>query len=485
MKRVTSLLLMFFITSSAHSQNMESYDVYYVSIGNAHYIEANKEANEFGFYPVNGAIYSARFVAEYLEKGGSKYGILLESAKGKYITKSDILNAIDKVTDRMDFDSDNERLLVFYYCGHGLGEAITGRQYLVPGNTVFDSTSFEDHFLDLDELEKDLIYSVDLLQKLGEYSDQQLVLLDNCYEEPNEQKVLEHFTYRLGTMLNDFTTSLREIHQFRDPFSTVFYASVPGTAVRPVKPPDFLYKRAFPNLLGRISRKFSIYANGIERNQFSGDYHSFLAFMNDTGLDNLSASIKSYSGESYYNKSFMDVENIDIALNPIKGTGESKNLIKAEGKLHGGPIYVLQAIDGSISLQSEQGDWIGSGKDYNLTPSKGEIMVMNQGDRLVVNFQEIAEYEYFSFEFLLPGKYATNSNTITATDNYWIDHEEVEVSATGRACSESKGKLKVISLQRDALDRITDLKLEFHHICDDSKARLTGSMDLVLEPVLK
>ena len=123
MKLLISALLVLSSISSARASDMENYDVYYVAVGNAHYATPDRSQCEYGFYPVKGARISARLVAEYLQQGGSKYGVLLESQKDVFVTKQDILNAIKSVTDSMDFESTNERLFVFYYCGHGIGEA--------------------------------------------------------------------------------------------------------------------------------------------------------------------------------------------------------------------------------------------------------------------------------------------------------------------------------------------------------------------------
>lgn len=485
MKLLISALLVLSSISSARASDMENYDVYYVAVGNAHYATPDRSQYEYGFYPVKGARISARLVAEYLQQGGSKYGVLLESQKDVFVTKQDILNAIKSVTDSMDFESTNERLFVFYYCGHGIGEAVSGRQYLIPGDLVVDSASLEQHFFDLDALEQELIYSVDLLEDVRKYSDQQLVMLDNCYEEPDETKVLEYFTQRLGTKLNAFTTSLREIHQFRDPFNSVFYASTPGATIRPVAAPEFLRKRTFPYLLGRISRKFCLYANDVKMGERSGDYHSMLNFLNSSEVDELTSSVRTYSGMTYHNKAFLgyDQENLQEPK-VIAPTGANASKLLATENSVGSPVAVLMAEEGVISIKSEANDWVGGGKTHYFTPDSGEIMVMNQGKHLVIRFQELEQYEYFDFEIVLPDKYAGPVAEGAPEDYYWFEHEPVTVSATGKGCSSSIGKRKILELKRDAKGRMTNIRIEFDHRCDDSKAKLQGLIDLRVKPVI-
>ena len=481
---ITFILL---ISHSLIGQSMESYDLYYVAVGNAHYAKPVESPHQFGLIDIKGANYSAQFVAEYLEKSGSKYGILLESSEGHYISKTDIVQAIAEISNHMDFESNNERLFVFYYCGHGLGEAVTGRQYLVPGNVVFDTTSLTNHHFDLDELEQDLIYSVDLLPALRKYSDQQLVMLDNCYEEPNDRMVLEHFTRSLGTRLNGFITSLREIHQFRDPNNTVVYTGIPGSQIRPVAPPSFLSDRSYMNLIGRIARKFCIYAEGVQNDEFGADYHSFLAMMGDPVIDPLTKMLKIYSGETYYNKKFLRPKVLKkVDVNRRKGTESNKKVIRTSKKLNRNPIHVMQAVSGDIKIESEQGDWIGSGKNYRLTPSDGEITLVSQGDKLAIRFQELEEYQYFDFEIILPSKYVIDANDEEKgdPDYYWMDHEPIQVSATGRGCSSYKGKFKMHAIERDDKGRISFIHLSFDQHCEDSKSKLTGSIRLNLTEII-
>lgn len=487
MKEIRMILAIFFLVwgEGTCGQSSDKYDIYYLAVGNQHCARADANSFSHDLLDVKGANISAELMADYLDSAGSKYGVLLQSKVNSFISKDDILNSIEDVSDHMDYDSRNERLFVFYYCGHGLGEAVSGRQYIVPGDAVFDSACFVDKYLDLGDLETDLVYSVDLLQSIRKYSDQQLVLFDCCYEEPGEEKVLDHFTNNLGTALNGFVKDLREIHQFRHRDNTVVYTGIPGSSVRPVSPPTFLKERVLPEKLGSICRRFCTYSK-IAFEDGGGSYHQFLNQMKDPTFDTLTNEVTVYSNLPWLDKSFM---SLDRSLNSQRenrlGSARKSVVIKAKGESGiREPIHVMEAVDGYIEVSSEDGDWIGGGAKLKLTPLEGEIVVMNQWDRLLVHFQEHEEYEYFNFEFILPQQYSTSDQKPEVQDFYWMDHAEAEISATGRACSNSISSVEVVKLKRDALNRLKLVHLNFTHRCSDSGAIMEGTISLNLSPII-
>lgn len=116
--------------------------LYFIAIGSQDYAYADR-AFDHPFERVFAPEHSAKRVAEQLLRAGATYGILLTSdADGKpgigRVSREDIYRALFDLKARIRKDQASNPRILFYFMGHGLGDAPTKFGYLIPGNLVFE-----------------------------------------------------------------------------------------------------------------------------------------------------------------------------------------------------------------------------------------------------------------------------------------------------------------------------------------------------------
>lgn len=121
------------VDAQAVSSASQPSTIYFVSIGSLHHLKTQE--NQFEL-PRDAPLHSATTVASLLKAHGARYGILLLSDENHFISRNDMLKALIDLKHRSRNDASSHPVIVFYYCGHGLGDAYNKYLYIPPGNLV-------------------------------------------------------------------------------------------------------------------------------------------------------------------------------------------------------------------------------------------------------------------------------------------------------------------------------------------------------------
>lgn len=208
------------------------YDLYLVAVGSSFYAEA-QQPDEKAFSRIFGGNKSARFVATRLHGAGAKYGVLLTSAREKFITVQDIYSAIDHVTAQIKRDGSERPLFLFYFAGHGISEGVGWHQFLVPGNFLYRGSLVG---LNVEALGSATLSASALVNKLDDAQFRYIAILDACYEGDEakfESPVLEGPAV---DSLRSVANILRFMNEFRHQ-SPVLFSTPPGSVVSTVEDP--------------------------------------------------------------------------------------------------------------------------------------------------------------------------------------------------------------------------------------------------------
>lgn len=155
------------------------FNVLSLAIGNAHYeADVAKLAPDFnGLGRISAATESARRFNALLSAGGAKATELLLSAEDALLTRDRILGEIDGWVARCKKDTIRNKLLVLYYCGHGLtNENYT--PYLPPGDLSHMPAP-----VDTADWRKSTVAVYDLIRKLDRSKLPYMLFLDCCLDD--------------------------------------------------------------------------------------------------------------------------------------------------------------------------------------------------------------------------------------------------------------------------------------------------------------
>jgi len=230
-----AIIFLFLLTYTTISLNAQKFDVFYLSIGSAHYEKKNIPEGYESFDDVNGARRSARYVHELFSKKANGKGSMLRSETDKPLTKTMIIQGIESMIKLAKKSKSKNPLLVFYYCGHGISEGIGWNQFLVPGdfNKKPKNLSSDPLALDLEKLSNELLYVGEITDLLSKSEFQYMCLIDACYEGKEEKfSVLENYLSPTAVSnFKDVATILRFMNEYHIQNPVVF-ATKPGTTVK-------------------------------------------------------------------------------------------------------------------------------------------------------------------------------------------------------------------------------------------------------------
>lgn len=238
--RLVALVSLFVqIVSTAGAQE---FDVFYLSIGSAHYKQEGIPEGYEKFDDVNGARRSARYVHEFLTKKANGKGTMLRSEAGNLLSKAMILKGVQNMIKSAKKSKAKNPLLLFYFCGHGISEGIAWNQFLVPGNFTKKPKNLSNDplALDLDELKHDLLYLRDVTDLLAESGIQYMCLIDACYEGKEERfSVLENYLSPTAAQnFKDVAAILKFFNEYHTENPVVF-ATAPGKTTKVTVDPLF------------------------------------------------------------------------------------------------------------------------------------------------------------------------------------------------------------------------------------------------------
>ncbi len=437
----------------------KDYQFYYVSVGNEHYESFNEQT---------GLGLSARVVSEYFEQFGAVSGITLRSKSNQLLSKSDILSAINDVTLRMNDDKDN--VFIFYYAGHCLGEPLTGQQWLIPGNLQIDVNKLLRSKLDTDVFDAAMLSPIALHAAMqNSLASQSLLLMDCCYSAGDQayKNVASQLTRVLGARQARFLKDIRSVNLSDDAWSTSVFATVPGKSTYAVSAPNFMKPRiVLP--IGPLARRIglSLHSKVTSRDELT--YLEFVNSLKDLHLDNVTKPASSVNRDIYIDGTLFSYTQPlgSVRLNQSFSKSSSLATLSLEELTTEEIIVVSEATEkSSISIVSENGDWVGGGKATNISIDDYQIFVAQDSSQLVIYAEGVLRNNYWNFEF---------SNSF---------NDEIEISSSGRGCSESSGSVDLSAFDTNEEGAVTRIKLNFTHFCDGNSAGLNGVIDLHLAPL--
>jgi hypothetical protein len=239
------LILYIFCLCVSVEAMAQEFEVFYLSIGNAHY-ESRKEkfVDDYApFNPVNGARRSARYVAELLERSAKGHGNMLRSDANNLLSKEEMLAAVRDLVKTVKKSKAKNPLVVFYYCGHGVSEGIAWSQFLVPGDFTEkpDSLATNPLAIDLGELSDKLLYLGEVTDLFLEAELPYFCLIDACYEGKAEDFTAldQWLTPTSAKNFSDVAAILRFMNEYHQSNPVVF-ATPPGTTTKTVTDPSLL-----------------------------------------------------------------------------------------------------------------------------------------------------------------------------------------------------------------------------------------------------
>lgn len=237
-----TLIILIFPYLAIGALKAQEFDVFYLSVGSAHYDKKNIPKDYEAFDDVNGARRSARYVHELFSQKANGHGVMIRSQAGDPMTKSKIIQKVESMIISAKESKSRHPLLVFYYCGHGVSEGIAWNQFLVPGDFKKKpkNLSTDPLAIDLDELSDELLYLGEVTDLLSNSGFPYMCLIDACYEGKEEKfSALENFMDPTATQnFKDIAAILRFMNEYHSENPVVF-ATKPGSTTRVTEDPSF------------------------------------------------------------------------------------------------------------------------------------------------------------------------------------------------------------------------------------------------------
>jgi len=194
-----AVALILSMQARAQNNNLspERYSVYYLVVGNGHYEQDPEKFNTSGFIPYDNlpeAIASAEIVTKFLRQYAHAKGITLLSSPDSLITRMRVGKKFEDVLNMMLRDSAENPMFVFYYCGHGLTDAVFSGQYLLPGDFTYVVSPnglidlYHKGYLRIEELPAKTIPVNNIVSAFRNVRMAYCVLLDCCRKESDRHK---------------------------------------------------------------------------------------------------------------------------------------------------------------------------------------------------------------------------------------------------------------------------------------------------------
>jgi len=248
MKTALVLLLFLIFTSSAYAQSKssETFDLFYLAVGNSHYA-THPEAT--GFKDLPGGNKSAITVAEFLDKAGAIAGITLVSEEKKFVTKNDVLRALNDLLRQIKLSKAQRPLLIFYFCGHGVSEGIGWSHFSIPGDFTIPLKG-----VNPGTMIESAVYASEISDLIEEQKIPAMLLLDACYEVEQAELPEAVLSHELAQNSTDVFRTMRYKNEFNGPTIAVF-STRPGSLVPMVQDP---FDPKSKLKVGPLARRLSI-----------------------------------------------------------------------------------------------------------------------------------------------------------------------------------------------------------------------------------
>lgn len=234
MKRISTplpglLLLALLLLASRPAGAQAPASIYVLSIGSAHYDTdfSHFEAGFDGWPKLPAAATSARQMVKLLRSRQAVYVDTLISRKSTLVTRKAILAAVKRLSARARQDKNPNKLLVFYFAGHGVSEGFGWNLFLMPGD--FHAKIKGRTAAAMAEVS---VYAGEVYDELEKAKLPFMMLLDCCYEGRDEQGTLKVLAHQqafqpITEVAQAAMGAVRMLNQFVEPNPVVFSAK-PG-----------------------------------------------------------------------------------------------------------------------------------------------------------------------------------------------------------------------------------------------------------------
>ncbi len=107
--------------------------LYYFAVGSSHYTKTNDSSAD-NFSNLEHSKYSAEIFKKSCLNLGAKKGVILSSSEKEPISSVKIFSSLKSFISKIKKDKTKNKLLLLYFCGHGIAEKETKTVLFLPGN---------------------------------------------------------------------------------------------------------------------------------------------------------------------------------------------------------------------------------------------------------------------------------------------------------------------------------------------------------------
>lgn len=474
---LVSLTVAAFAISAGGTSPAERAQVYFVAVGSSWYA-APAGPGERGLGKLPGGNKSARVIAGLLNRGGARFGVVLTSGDGQFISLADIRSAIDRTVKAMREDRPAAPLLVFYFAGHGISDGVAWNHFSLPGTFVYRGDASQLH---VDQLAGKTLHAASLADDLDKLKVPYLVLLDTCYEGKEARFDSPVLTGAAVESLRATAGVLRFVNEFHQE-SPVIFSTEPGTVVSTA--PDSTDPKADP--IGPLARRATIVFDESRRTGHDLSLGAFVKRMVADDLDRLTkpAMTKAQSGRTW--------ERLLASTGPDHGTVETASGTatspefccgeSVEGASRDDKSSTAQPrqMSGSVRLAGSAGEYITEGKAIKvISPGVPITLTENGPGDITIEAGDGADAWEVSLS-THDGRPFAKRRYDGAQRHSFADpgHAGLSVSGDGRACNAVNGDFVVKEVVYGTGGELTRLVATVTQRCEDNKAPLVGEIEL-------
>jgi len=447
------------------------YDVYFVAIGSSNYA-ASTDPDVHSLSPIDGANHSAKLVADRLVSGGARYGVVLTSRFGAYVSLNDIETALRGVAARMVQDHPASPLFLFYFAGHGMAEGVGWNHFSIPGDFAYTG---EPDQLGAGDLARYTLHAGSLGDELDRLHVPYLVILDTCSEGRPARFDSPVLTAQASSGLEDVASALRVLNEFRQE-SPVIFSAAPGRQVSTAPDPTDPDPKANP--VAPMARRMVLLLDAAAKVGQPLTLGEIVRGLASPSLDQATGPGVTHAtpGPSWNGVLFLPGA-ANGRLDELSGDADGANIC-----CQSGPQAAEEAaagMTGLVRLNGDVGEFISGGGSRTLaSPTTSLSLTDDDGD---VTVQAGDDENGLTLSFAAPKGQTLAVGTYSAAqrDSFQDDgHPGLSITSASRACNTVAGGFTIDTIERNAAGRITRLQGTFRQLCDDNQAWLSATIDL-------
>ena len=143
------------------------------------------------------------------------------------------------------------------------------------------------------------------------------------------------------------------------------------------------------------------------------------------------------------------------------------------------PSFAAAPPQTFISLDSQPGDWVGQGQQYNFTPADGTFTVQGSSNSITVAFNTSDFSQFWYLTFSAPTGQALTRSVYEGAQRaafHAPPKPGIDVSGDGRGCNTDTGRFLVSDVAFAQDGTVERLAVDFEQHCEDAPPALFGSV---------